>query len=53
MDPAEMIEGKYRALAARLDEAMLRLGAAVQARSLGRGGVSAVAKARGISRTPI
>jgi transposase len=48
-----MIEGKYRALAARLDEATLRLWAAVEARSLSRGGVSAVAKAIGISRTTI
>lgn len=53
MDAAEMIKGKYRALAARLDEATLRLWAAVEARSLGRGGVSAVAKAIGISRTTI
>jgi transposase len=53
MDAAEMIEGKYRALAARLDEATLRLWAAVEAHSLGRGGVSAVAKAIGISRTTI
>lgn len=48
-----MIEGKYRALAARLDEATLRLWAAVEARSLGRGGVSAVAKAIGMLRTTI
>ena len=48
-----MIEGKYRALAGRLDEATLRLWAAVEARTLGRGGVSAVAKAIGISRTTI
>ncbi len=48
-----MIEGKYRALAGRLDEATLRLWAAVEARTLGRGGVSAVAKAIGISRTTV
>jgi hypothetical protein len=53
MEAAEMIEGKYRALANRLDEATLRLWAAVEARSLGRGGVSAVAKAIGMSRTTI
>ncbi len=47
MDAAEMIVGKYRALASRLDEVTLRLWAAVEARSLGRGGVSAVAKAIG------
>jgi hypothetical protein len=53
MDAVERVEGKYRALAARLDEATLRLWAAVEARSLGRGGVSAVAKAIGMSRTTV
>jgi len=48
-----IIEGKYRALAGRFDEATLRLWAAVEAQTLGRGGVSAVAKAVGISRTTI
>jgi hypothetical protein len=47
------VEAKYRALEARLDEATLRLWAAVEARSLGRGGVSLVAKAVHISRTTI
>ena len=40
-------------LSNRLDEATLRLWVAVEARTLGRGGVSAVAKAIGISRTTI
>src|SRR6266851_8574903 len=53
MADAEMIAGKYRALAARLDEATLRLWAAIEARTLGRGGVSTVAKAIGMSRTTI
>src|ERR1700712_4954337 len=48
-----VIEEKYRALAGRLDEATLRLWAAVEARTLGRGGVSTVAKAIGMSRTTI
>ena len=48
-----MIEGKYPAFASRLDEVTLRLWAAVEARTLGRGGVSAVAKAIGMSRTAI
>lgn len=48
-----MIEEKYRALVGRLDEATLRLWAAVEARALGHGGVSAVAKASGLSRTTI
>jgi len=51
-DPG-IIGSKYRALAGRLDEATLRLWAAVEARTLGRGGVSTVAKAIGISRTTI
>ena len=52
-DEARIIADKYRALADRLDEATLRLWAAVEARALGRGGVSTVAKAIGISRTTI
>ena len=47
------IQAKYRALRGRLDESTLRLWAAAEARSLGRGGISAVAKAAGISRTTI
>src|SRR6266852_1083065 len=53
MSDAGTIEAKYRVLAGRLDEATLRLWAAVEARSLGRGGVSLVAKAIGMSRTTI
>ena len=44
-----MIEAKYQALSGRLDEAALRIWAATEARSLGRGGVSMVAKAIGMS----
>ncbi len=47
------IEAKYQALSSRLDEAALRVWAAAEARSLGRGGVSAVAKAISMSRTTI
>src|ERR1700756_4249744 len=53
MSNAGTIEAKYRALAGRLDEATLRLWAAIEARGLGRGGVSMVAKAIGMSRTTI
>jgi len=53
MSDAKVIEDKYRALMGRLDEATLRLWAAVEARSLARGGVSTVAKATGLSRTTI
>ena len=52
-DEVRIIADKYRALADRLDEATLRLWAAVEARALGRGGVSTVAKAVGMSRTTI
>lgn len=48
-----MIEEKFRALSGRLDEATLRLWAAVEARALGHGGVSTVARAVGLSRTTI
>lgn len=47
------IEAKYQALSGRLNEAALRVWAAAEARSLGRGGVSTVAKAIGMSRTTI
>jgi transposase len=53
MGDLAMIEAKYRALSGRLDEATLRMWAAAEARGLGRGGVSAVAKAIGMSRTTI
>jgi transposase len=53
MDSVAMIASKYKALSARLDEATLRLWAAVEARHLGRGGVGMVAKAVGISRTAV
>ena len=53
MGDLAMIEAKFKALSGRLDEATLRIWAATEARSLGRGGVSAVAKAIGMSRTTI
>ena len=53
MDTAQAIEEKFRALEGRLDEATLRLWVATEARSLGRGGVSLVAKAAGVSRTTV
>ncbi|SFN16006.1 hypothetical protein SAMN05421863_11174 [Nitrosomonas communis] len=42
MDNVTKIANKYQALSARLDEATLRLRAAVEARDLSRGGVSIV-----------
>ena len=44
---------RYRALAGELDERRRRLWAAAEARSHGRGGVSAVARATGMSATTI
>lgn len=53
MTPIELIKEKFRALADCLDESALRRWAAVEARALGHGGVSTVAKASGLSRTTI
>ena len=53
MEQELAIEAKYQALCGRLHEATLRLWAATEARSLGRGGVTLVAKATGLSRTTI
>lgn len=53
MQDRQLIEAKHEALSGRLDEATLRLWAAVEARALGRGGVSLVAQAIGMSRTTI
>ena len=53
MEAHDALAKKYRVLASRLDEATLRLWAAAEAISLGRGGVSLVAKVAGLSRTTI
>lgn len=53
MEPTAALRSKFRALVERFDEATLRVWAAAEARSLGRGGVSAVAKVTGLSRTTI
>lgn len=53
MDQAQLIEARFKALSPRLDEASVRLWAAAEARSVGRGGVSMVAKVAGLSRTTI
>ena len=45
----EWIQSKYENLAGELDERARRLWGAVEALSLGRGGIAAVAKATGIS----
>lgn len=53
MSDVTVIEAKYKALCGRLDETSLRIWAAAEASSLGRGGISAVSKAVGLSRTTI
>jgi hypothetical protein len=53
VDQTSAVEAKFKALSPRLDEATLRLWAAAEARSLGRGGVSVVAKVSGLSRTTV
>ena len=56
MDDAKIIariRRKYRALAVEMDERIRRQWAAAEARDLGYGGVSAVARATGLSRTTI
>jgi hypothetical protein len=53
MDATKVIAEKFRVLSGRLDEATVRLWAAVEARALGHGGVSTVASAVGLSRTTI
>lgn len=49
----ERIRRKYQSLKPEMDERMRRQWAAAEARELGRGGISAVAMATGLSRTTI
>ncbi len=53
MDNIEIVKAKYQVLSERLDESALRIWSAVEAKSLGKGGVTTVAKATGMSRTTI
>ena len=53
MTEEERLQSKYAALGPVLDERQCRLWAAAEARALGRGGVSWVAQATGISRKRI
>jgi hypothetical protein len=48
-----MIRGKYHSLAPTMNEAEVRLWAAAEARALGRGGISSVARATGLSRSTV
>jgi hypothetical protein len=52
MDP-EALKAKYRMLTERLDERSLRLCLASDAIALGRGGITRVAEAAGVSRTTV
>ena len=47
------VQDKYNALAGLMDERVRRLWAATEAKSLGHGGISLVARATGLSRTTI
>ncbi len=49
----DLIREKFGAIHPVLNERARRLGAAAEARSLGRGGISAVAAATGIARDPV
>src|SRR5919202_126270 len=49
----QAIKAKYAALAPLLDERARRLWAAVEARAIGRGGITRVAAATGLSQTTI
>jgi hypothetical protein len=53
MESIDIIKHKFAALSPFMDERMRRLWAAAEATALGRGGVTAVAAATGISRTTI
>lgn len=53
MNNLAVLEQKYQRLSAHLNEYALRICAAADAEALGRGGVSLVAKASGLSRTTI
>lgn len=53
MDAEKTIGEKYQVLSDRLNEATLRIWLATEAQALGRGGVSTVARATGVSRTTI
>jgi len=53
MEIEQQIREKFEALSGYLSEAGLRIWVAAEAKVLGRGGISAVARATGISRTTI
>ena len=52
-DTLAVIQQKFHALAPIMDERVRRRWAACEAKSLGRGGIAAVARATGLSRTTI
>lgn len=52
-DAEQLIRSKFDSLAAAFTEASLRLWAAAEARSLGRGGIATVSRATGLSRNTV
>ena len=52
-DQAESVKVKFDAMRPLLDERSRRLWAAVEANAIGRGGISRVAEATGMSRTTV
>ena len=53
MQNVDLIKQKFETLCSIMDERMRRLWAAAEAQALGRGGITAVAAATGLSRTTI
>ena len=53
MESEQQIREKFEALSGYLSEAGLRIWVATEAKALGRGGISTVARATGLSRTTI
>ena len=53
MDNLTALKHKYKILSKHLDEFALRICAAADSQALGRGGISSVARASGLSRTTI
>src|SRR5215467_3227623 len=53
MQNVDLIKQKFETLCSFMDERMRRLWAAAEAQALGRGGITAVAAATGLSRTTI
>jgi DNA-binding phage protein len=53
VDPAQLLGAMYEQVSPLLDERQRRLLAAAAARALGRGGITVVARATGLSRQTV